>query len=100
MKSYEDFCQILAFFNDARLPNMVMSRDPEANFKNVLICSNSTFNIRKSHKISGGKALCLRSYQGGKQPPVLLELKLDEFKAHILPPLGIQDNAKFSFPFV
>ena len=35
----------------------------EANFENVLFYPNSTFNIRKSHKISGGKALYFRSYQ-------------------------------------
>ena len=29
----------------------------EANFENFLFCPNSTFNIRKSHKISSGKAL-------------------------------------------
>ena len=35
----------------------------EANFENVLFYPNSTFNIRKSHKISSGKALYLRSYR-------------------------------------
>ena len=35
----------------------------EANFENVLFCLNSTFNIGKTHKISSGKALYLRSYQ-------------------------------------
>ena len=35
----------------------------EANFENVLFYPNSTFNIRKSHKISSGKALYFRSYQ-------------------------------------
>ena len=38
-------------------------RNQEANFKNVLFCPNSTLNIRKSHKIYGGKALYFRSYQ-------------------------------------
>ena len=52
----------------------------EANFDFFLFCSNSTFNIRKSHKISSGKALYFRSYQpktsrDGKHPsPVLLGL--------------------------
>ena len=35
----------------------------EANFEIFSFCPNSTFNIRKSHKISGGKALYFRSYQ-------------------------------------
>ena len=35
----------------------------EANFENFLFCTNSTFNIRKVHKISSGKALYFRSYQ-------------------------------------
>ena len=50
----------------------------EANFEIFLFCPNSTFNIRKSHKISGGKALYFRSYQpknltgGWKTPPQCL----------------------------
>ena len=48
----------------------------EANFEKFLFCPNSTFNIRKSHKISGEKALCFKSYQpktswGWKTPPPL-----------------------------
>ena len=35
----------------------------EANFEKILLFSNSTFNIRKSYKISNGKALYFRSYQ-------------------------------------
>ena len=35
----------------------------DANFKNFLFCPNSTFNIRKSHKISSGTTLYFRSYQ-------------------------------------
>ena len=35
----------------------------EANLKKFLFCPNSRFNIRKSHKISSGKALYFRSYQ-------------------------------------
>ena len=35
----------------------------EENFEICLFCSNSTFNIGKSHKISSGKALYVRSYQ-------------------------------------
>ena len=35
----------------------------EANFENCLFCPDFTFNIRKRHKISGGKALYFRSHQ-------------------------------------
>ena len=35
----------------------------EANFESFVFCPNSTFNIRKSHKISSGKAVYFRSYQ-------------------------------------
>ena len=48
----------------------------DANFENFLFCPNFTFNIRKSHKISSGKAPYVRSYQQkphwggvGKHPP-------------------------------
>ena len=46
----------------------------KANFENFLFCPNSTFNIRKSHKISSGKALYFRFYQpitswGGRNTP-------------------------------
>ena len=40
----------------------------EANFEDFLFCSNSTFNIRKSHKIPCGKALHFRSYQPKTSP--------------------------------
>ena len=51
----------------------------EVNFENVLFYPNSTLNIRKSHKISSGKALYFRSYQakpqggggGGEHPQYL-----------------------------
>ena len=72
------FCQILAFFYDAR-SHRIWSYDvtQEANFEKILFCPNSTFNIRKIHKISSGKALYFRSYQpktslgGEKHLPVL-----------------------------
>ena len=35
----------------------------KANFENFLFFPNSTFNIRKCHKISSGKAVYFRSYQ-------------------------------------
>ena len=74
------FVKFWPFFQDARSPNMVMSRDPTSKFQFFSFCPNSTFNIRKSHKISSGKALYFRSYQsktlrGGDTPsPVPLGL--------------------------
>ena len=64
VKSYGHFikCWLLLWF---RSPNMVMSCDQRCKFRNFLFCLNSTFNIRKSHKISSGKAPCFRSYQQG-----------------------------------
>ena len=66
---------------------MVMSRDPRnKNFENFLFYPNSTFNIRKSQKISSGKALYFRSYQakphggGGEHSPVPLGLKQHDHK--------------------
>ena len=35
----------------AHSPNMIMSRDPRCKFRKFLFLPNSTFNIRKSHKI-------------------------------------------------
>ena len=40
----------------------------EANYEIFLFCPSSTFNIRKGHKISGGKALYFRSYQAKTSP--------------------------------
>ena len=69
-------------FYDARSPNIVMSHDPRSKFRNFLFCPNSTFNIRKSPKMSSGKALYFRSYQAKTSwgvenipPPVPLGLK-------------------------
>ena len=50
-------------FYDARSPNMVMSSDPRYKFQNFIFFSNSTCNIRKSDKISSGKAIYFKSYQ-------------------------------------
>ena len=59
---------------------------PSCKFRNFLFGPNSIFNIRKSHKISGGKALYFRSYQqetslegGGWRPPVPLGLNVHTF---------------------
>ena len=53
----------------------------EANLENFLFCLNSTFNTRKSHKISSGKALYFRSdqpktSQGAGHPQVPLETNM------------------------
>ena len=63
VKSCGHFCQILAIFYDDRSPDMVISREPRNKFRKFSFCPNSTFNIRKSHKISGGNAIYLRSHQ-------------------------------------
>ena len=68
------FCQILALFQMPAHQIGSCHVIQDVNFENFLLCPNSTFNIRKSHKISGGKALYFRSYQlknltgGGKHP--------------------------------
>ena len=67
---FEPLCQKLwvfmsnfGIFDDARSPNMAMSRDPRSKFRKNLFFPNSAFNIRKSYKISSRKALYFRSYQ-------------------------------------
>ena len=55
VKSCGHFCQILAFFTMPTDQIWSYHVTQEANFKNFLFCPNSTFNIRKSHKISSRK---------------------------------------------
>ena len=62
VKRYRHFCQIWLVLW-CPLTSVVMSSDPRCTFRKFLICPNSTFNIRKSQKISGGKALCFRGYE-------------------------------------
>ena len=62
LKSYEHFCQILALLTIPALQIWSCYMTQDANFEKILFCPNSTFNIRKSHKISRGKALYFRSY--------------------------------------
>ena len=56
----------------------------EANFEKILSCPNSAFNIRKSHKISVGKALYLelsaKNLTGGGNPLSFLLKKHDGYK--------------------
>ena len=63
VKSCGHFCQILAVLTIPAHQIWSCHMTQDANFENPLFCSNSTFNIRKSHKISSGKALNFRSYQ-------------------------------------
>ena len=75
------FCQILAFFAISAHQIWSCHLTLDANFEFFLFCPNSTFNIRKSHKIFSGKALYFRSYQqkpqegggggGGEHPQCL-----------------------------
>ena len=48
----------------------------EANFENFLFFPNSTFNIKKSHKISSGKALYFKSCQQKTHPPSAFRIKI------------------------
>ena len=63
VKSYGHLCQILAFFMMPTLQIWPCHVIQEANFEKNLFFPNSAFNIRKSCKISGRKALYFRSYQ-------------------------------------
>ena len=82
VKRYGHLCQFLAFFMMPTLQIWPCHMTQEANFETILSFPNSAFNIRKSYKISNGKALYFRNYQpktspgGGKHPPpVLLGLR-------------------------
>ena len=63
VKSYGHLCQILAFFTMPAPHIWPCHVTQEANFEKFLLFPNSAFNIRKSYKISGNKALSFRSYQ-------------------------------------
>ena len=63
VKSYGHFYQILAFFTMPAHQIWSCHETQEAIFENFLFCPYSTFNIGKSHEISGGKALYFRIYQ-------------------------------------
>ena len=65
VKSYGYFCQIWSchMTQDADFEIWSCHMTQYADFENFLICPNSIFSIRKSHKISGEKALYFRSYQ-------------------------------------
>ena len=75
VKSYGHFCQILALLTIPAHQIWSCHMIQDAHFENLLFCSDSTFIIRKSHKISSGKALYFRSYQ---QKP--------QWKTPLLPP--------------
>ena len=69
VKSFGYFCQNFGIFYNAHSPNMVMSHGPRSKFRNFLFFPNSTFNIKKSHKISNGKAPYFKSCQQKTHPP-------------------------------
>ena len=63
VKSYGHLCQILAFSMMPALQIWPCHVTQEANFEIILVFPNSAFNIGKSCKISGRKALHFRGYQ-------------------------------------
>ena len=69
------FVKILAVFTMSTHQIWSCHVTQKANFKNCLFCPNSTFNIKKSHKISSGKALYFGSYQR-KTPPSVFRVKI------------------------
>ena len=82
VKSYEHFCQILAFFYDARSPNIWSCHMiQDANFENLLFCLNFTFNIRKTHKflvekLSTSEVISQKTSPGWKTSPLPVSLGL------------------------
>ena len=68
VKSCGHFCQILAFFTMPAHQIWSYHVTQEANLEKVLFCPSSTFNIKKRHKISSGRALYFRSYQPKTSP--------------------------------
>ena len=68
------FVKILAFFTMPTHQIWSCHVTQEANFKIFLFFPNFTFNIKKSHKISSGKALYFRSCQQNP-PPMPLGLR-------------------------
>ena len=72
VKSFGYFCQNFGIFYNAHSPNIVMSHGPRSKFRKFFHFSpNSTFNIKKSHKISDGKALYFKSCQQKTHPQCL-----------------------------
>ena len=75
------FVKILAFFMMSSHQLWSYHVTQKANFDTFLSFPNSTFNIRKIHKISGGKALYFRRYQPktsrGDHPPSVFRVKCD-----------------------
>ena len=62
VKTYELLCRTLATFTISAPQIWPCHVTQEANFEKKLFFPNSAFNIRKSYKISGKKALYFRSY--------------------------------------
>ena len=84
VKSYGHLCQILAFFTMPAPQIWPCHVTKEANFQKILFFPNSAFNIKKTYKISGRKALHFRSYQpktswGWETPPSAFRVKRTQF---------------------
>ena len=89
VKSYGHLCQILAFFTMPALQIWPCQVTQEANSEKILYFPNSAFNIGKSCKISGRKALYFRSYQpktsqGVDPPPSAFRVNLNQTTKEIL----------------
>ena len=72
VKSYGHLCQILAFFYDARSPNMAMSRDPRSKFYfflplHLILGKAAKFLVEK---LSTSEVMSQKPVTGGgKHPP-------------------------------
>ena len=84
VKSYGHFCQILAFF--MMLAHQIWSchMAQDANFENLLFCSNFVFNIRKSHKflvekLSTSEVISQKPHKGRKTPHHMWDVQYSVF---------------------
>ena len=73
MSKVMGFFSIFGSFYHAHSPDMVMSCHSSFKFQKNLFCFNSTFNIRKSDKISSGnlsasEVISLKPHGGGEHP--------------------------------
>ena len=84
VKSCEHFSQILVIFTMPAHKIWSCHVTQDANFENFLFCPTSTFDIRKTHKISSGKALYVRSYQPKTSKTSAFRVKV-VVRAEILP---------------
>ena len=116
IKSYGHFCQILAFFYNARSPNMVMSRDQRSKFpkkNNFFLILNLTLGKVAKFlvgKLSTSEVISQEPQGGGgewKAPPrctfqILGVAGSEDFTCTTLPttPLDFsRQNSKFLSPY-